>query len=113
MSPLIPKAVLWGASVVTRLKYGWWFSEADCRKALARCDRPMLFIHGDEDALVPFEHLWDNYNAKTQGYKEYWAVPGARHAESYVKYPEEYTRRVSAFLNTVHKMIEDGSIYDK
>lgn len=113
MSPLIPKAVLWGASVVTRLKYGWWFSEADCRKALARCERPMLFIHGDEDALVPVEHLWENYNAKTQGYKEYWVAPGARHAETYVKYPEEYTRRVSGFLNTVHKMIEDGSIYDK
>lgn len=110
IDPRIPTFILYGASVITRIKYGWWFSEADCRKALSRCERPMLFIHGEEDELVPFEHLQENYNAKTKGYKEYWAVPDARHTESYYKYPQEYIRRLSAFFETVHKMIEDGSI---
>lgn len=113
MSPLIPRAVLLGASLTARLKYGWWFSEADCRKALARCERPMLFIHGEQDELVPFESLWENYNAKTHGYKEYWAVPGARHTESFYKYPQEYIRRVSAFFDKVQNLTEDGSIHHK
>ena len=113
MSPLLPKVILRGASLVSRLKFGWSFSEADCRKALAKCEKPMLFIHGEADDYIPISHLWENYNAKTQGYKEYWTVPETGHARSYVNYPEEYTRRVSNFLNTVHNMIEDGSINDK
>lgn len=30
----------------------------------------MLFIHGDKDDFVPFEHMQKNYDAKTKGYKE-------------------------------------------
>lgn len=113
MSPLLPKAILTSASIVTEKEFGWSFKEADCRVALARCEKPMLFIHGDADDFVPFSHLWENYKAKTHGYKEYWVAEGAVHANSYARYPEEYTHRVSNFLKTVHNMIEDGSVYDK
>ena len=110
MSPLLPKVILTSASIVTKRAFGWSFPEADCRKALAKCEKPMLFIHGDADDFVPFEHLWENYNAKKQGYKEYWVASGAVHANSYAKYPEEYTRRVSNFLKTVHNMIAVGNL---
>ena len=110
MSPLLPKVILTSASIVTKREFGWSFPEADCRIALAKCEKPMLFIHGDADDFVPFEHLWENYNAKKQGYKEYWVAPGAVHANSYAKYPEEYTRRVSNFLKTVHNMIAVGNM---
>jgi fermentation-respiration switch protein FrsA (DUF1100 family) len=112
ISPLIPKDILNSASIVTNRLYGWYFKHADCSKMLANCYKPMLFIHGDADDFVPFENLWLNYNAKTHGYKEYWVAEGAVHANSYAKYPEEYTRRVGNFLKTVHNMIEDGSIYE-
>ena len=71
---------------------------------LAKCDRPMLFIHGDADDFVPFSHLQMNYDAKVKGYKEMWVAPGAVHANSYAKYPEEYTRRVKEFLEKVKAM---------
>ena len=109
----IPTSILNSASIVTNHEFGWYFSEADCSKALAKCEKPMLFIHGDADDFVAFDDLWKNYNAKTHGYKEYWVAEGAVHANSYAKYPEEYTRRVSNFLKTVHNMLEDGSVYDK
>jgi hypothetical protein len=112
ISPIIPKDILNSASIVTNHLYGWYFKHADCSKMLEKCYKPMLFIHGDADDFVPFENLWLNYNAKTHGYKEYWVAEGAVHANSYAKYPEEYTRRVGNFLKTVHNMIEDGSIYD-
>jgi hypothetical protein len=105
----IPTDILNSASYVTNHKFGWRFEDADCSKQLAKCKKPMLFIHGDADDFVAFEDLWKNYNAKTQGYKEYWVAEGAVHANSYARYPEEYTRRVSNFLQTVHKMIEDGT----
>ena len=108
MSPLLPKVIVTSASIVTKRRYGWSFDEADCRKALSRCEKPMLFIHGDADDYVLFEHLWKNYNAKKKGYKEYWVAPDAVHANSYAKHQEEYIRKVSNFLKTVHNMIEDG-----
>ena len=53
----IPPDVLQSASLVTKKKYGWGFWEASSVKQLAKCERPMLFIHGDADDFVPFKHL--------------------------------------------------------
>ena len=100
----IPPDVLQSASVVTRNRYGWGFWEASSLKQLAKCDRPMLFIHGDADDFVPFDNLQKNFDAKIHGYKEMWAVPGALHANSFAKYPEEYKRRVHDFLEKVRAM---------
>ena len=94
----IPPDVLQSASLVTRKKYGWGFWEASCLKQLEKCERPMLFIHGDADDFVPTSHVYKNYEAKTKGYKELWIAPGAVHANSYAKHPQEYTQRVHDFL---------------
>ena len=100
----IPPDVLQSASLVTKKKYGWDFWEASSVNQLAKCDRPMLFIHGDADDFVPFEHLQLNYDAKVNGYKEMWVAPGAVHANSYAKYPKEYTQHVRDFLAKVKQM---------
>ena len=98
----IPPDVLQSASLVTKREHGWGFWEASSVKQLAKCDRPMLFIHGDADDFVPFKHLQINYDAKVNGYKEKWEVPGAVHANSFAKYPEEYKARVKSFLDRIH-----------
>ena len=100
----IPPDVLQSASLVTKERYGWGFWEASSVKQLAKCERPMLFIHGDADDFVPFSHLKMCYDAKTKGYKEMWVAPGAVHANSYAKYPEEYKQRVRLFLEKVREM---------
>lgn len=97
----IPADVLQSASTVTKKRYGWGFWEASAAKQLEKCTIPVLFIHGDADDFVPIEHLWINYKAKKQGYKEYWVAPGAVHANSFQKHPEEYKARVSDFLRIV------------
>ena len=99
----IPPDVLQSASLVTKIKYGWGFWQASSIKQLKKCDRPMLFIHGDADDFVPFEHLWKNYEAKTKGYKEMWVAHGAVHANSFAKYPDTYKERVEEFLDRVKK----------
>ena len=109
----IPKDVLNSASLVTKKNYGWGFWEASSVKQVAKCDRPMLFIHGDADDFVPFDNLQMCYDAKKKGYKEMYVCHGAVHANSYQKDPETYIAKVSNFLKTVHNMIEDGSVYDK
>ena len=90
--------VLQSASLVTKIKYGWGFWQASSVKQLKKCDRPMLFIHGDADDFVPFSHLQKNYDAKVNGYKEMWVAEGAVHANSYAKHPQEYVQHVRDFL---------------
>ena len=98
---LPPAPVPDSASIVSKQRYGWGFKEASSVDQLAKCDRPMLFIHGTEDDFVPVDHVFKNYEAKTHGYKELVLVPGAVHANSYAKDPKNYTWRVKYFLDRV------------
>ncbi len=100
--PFVAPDILQSASLVCRHKYGWGFWEATTLTQLPGCTIPMYFIHGDADDFVPVENLYKNFEAKSQGYKEYWIVPGAVHANSFAKYPEEYKARVADFLKRVH-----------
>ena len=102
----IPPDVLQSASLVTKNKYGWGFWEASSVKQLAKCDRPMLFIHGDKDDFVPFSNLQKNYDAKVNGYKEMWVAEGAVHANAFAKHPEEYRQHVRDFLARVREMMK-------
>ena len=101
---LPPFPVLNSASAVCKRKYGWGFKEASSVDQLAKCERPMLFIHGDKDDFVPFEHLQKNYDAKVKGYKEMWVAHGSEHAMAYKDHPVEYTQHVRDFLARVKAM---------
>ena len=101
--------ILNSASIVCRNRYGWGFKEASSVKQLAKCENPMLFIHGDADDFVPFDHMWKNYNAKKKGYKEYYVCEGAVHANSFAKDPVTYKAKVGEFLQNVKRFIAEGT----
>ena len=101
---LPPFPVLNSASAVCKRKYGWGFKEASSVDQLAKCERPMLFIHGDKDDFVPFEHLQKNYDAKEKKKKKMWVAPGSEHAMAYKDHPVEYTQHVRDFLARVKAM---------
>lgn len=94
---LPPFPLLHVASSLSKLKFGWSFTEASALKAVSRCQLPMLFIHGDADTFVPTWMVYPLYQAKPEP-KELWIVPGVIHAQSYLKEPEAYTRHVGEFL---------------
>ena len=100
----IPGDILQSASLVTKKEHGWSFWEASSLKQLEKSTVPMLFIHGDADDFVPVKHVYKNYKAKKNGYKELWVTKGAVHANSYAKYPEEYVQHVKDFLAKVKSM---------
>ena len=89
--------LLYTASWLCDLKYGWNFREASALAQVAKCRLPMLFIHGDADDYVPTWMVRPLFEAKP-GDKELWLVPGAGHAASYRDNREEYTRRVGEFV---------------
>lgn len=86
------------SSALCRLRFGWSFGQADAMKAVARCPKPMLFIHGDADTYVPFAMLAPLYAAKGAP-KERYVAPGSRHAQSYHDHPADYMARVKAFTD--------------
>ncbi|WP_125764976.1 alpha/beta hydrolase [Companilactobacillus hulinensis] len=44
-----------GASIVSKIRAGFFYGQADCTKALKHCQLPVLFMHGKNDFTVPFE----------------------------------------------------------
>lgn len=90
--------ILYTASWLCKLKYGWDFKEASALDQIGKCQLPMLFIHGDVDTYVPTWMVYPLYEAKPDP-KELWLVPGAKHAVSYKENKEEYTARVKAFVD--------------
>lgn len=92
------------ANILCQWRFGWSMKEADAEKQLAKCKRPMFFIHGDADTYVPFYMLQKNYDAKIQGYKEMWVTKGSEHAESIHNYYEEYLTRVKKYLETIKSL---------
>lgn len=85
-------------SLLCRLRYGWSFGEASPIRQVAKCQRPMLFIHGDTDSFVPTWMAKPLYEAKP-GRKELWLTAGSEHALSFKNHPKEYKERVERFVN--------------
>lgn len=92
--------LMYTTSLLCRLRYGWSFGEASPQDQVAKCHRPMLFIHGDADDFVPYSMLLPLYEAKPQP-KSRWIAKGSRHARAFLDHPEEYTNVVRRFLDEV------------
>lgn len=90
--------LLYTASWVVRMKYGWSFGEASPLKQVAKCRKPMFFIHGDNDTYVPTAMVYPLYEAKPQP-KQLWIAPGSKHALSYRDHKAEYVKKVTEFVS--------------
>lgn len=104
---LPPFPVLYAASALCRLRYGWTFGEASPVSQLSKKECPMLFIHGSSDDYVPSPMVFSLYNANPVypahgGEFHYpndiWIAPGSGHARSFHDYPTEYAERVEQFV---------------
>lgn len=58
--------------------------------------RPVLIIHGLDDALIPVEHARQLKAALPAA--QFWAVAGAGHGRSFPTAPQEYAQRVGRFF---------------
>ncbi len=94
--------IMHAASALCKLKYGWTFGEADMVGAVSRCQKPMLFIHGDRDTYVPTAMVHTLYAAKPQT-KQLYLVPGAGHAAAYFTNKKAYRQQVEDFLKPLIK----------
>lgn len=107
---LPPFPVLYAASALCKLRYGWTFGEASPVSQLAKRDVPMLYIHGSSDDYVPSPMVFPLYNANPRylpeggvyrPYNDIWITAGSAHARSFHDYSDEYAERVGRFVDKV------------
>lgn len=95
----LPKfPMLYGASVVSKIKAGYYFTDADAVEPLRRNDVPMLFIHGEMDDYNPFYMLDIVYEANASEKKKL-VIPGARHVMGVHVDAETYWNTVDDFVD--------------
>lgn len=95
----LPKfPVIQAASVVSKIRAGYWLGEASALDQVAKSVTPMFFIHGDADAFVPFDMVHEVYEAATCP-KELYVVPDAAHGYSATLAGEVYWGKVFDFVN--------------
>ena len=89
--------LLYTASALCKIGYGWSFGEASPLKQAAKCHKPMLFIHGGRDTFVPTRMIYPLYAAKPAP-KQMVVFHGSKHAKSFKDHRERYSRLVKRFL---------------
>lgn len=90
--------VLPNAEALSKKVLGYDLKDADALKQVAKSHTPTLFIHGDQDELVPTYMVYELYKACSAP-KDLLVVEGAKHAESYQTNTPLYESTVKSFLD--------------
>lgn len=93
--PLIPLVGL-----LCRIRSGFSPRQASPIRHIAKVEKPVLFVHGENDLYIPKEMTEDLYRLKP-GAKQLYLAPGADHAEALMKNPDDYDRIVGVFLQDI------------
>lgn len=85
----------------TKKHYNFDYADVKPIEAVRQCENlPMLFIHGDNDVIVPSRFLMQLVEAK-KGFKMYKYFKGSAHAASYLDHTKEYDDLVGEFLEKI------------
>ena len=96
---LLPFPLLNLADFFCWLTTGMTFSKVSPIRDVARGEKPVFWIHGQNDTYIPPHMSVDMYHAKTHGVKKLFLAPNAGHAQAYWNNREEYDRQVGEFLS--------------
>lgn len=89
--------VMQAASVIAKIRAGYWLNDASAESQVAKSKTPTLFIHGDKDDFVPYymlDEVYDDANVE----KEKLVIEGAGHADSAKTNPELYWSTIYKFI---------------
>lgn len=100
MFHLPPFPILHLASLICRLRAGYWFGQANTLAWVKHIRVPVQFIHGGADTYVPTAMVQPLYEA-CPAQKFLCLVPGAPHAASYSTDPKLYENTVKNFVQTI------------
>ncbi|OJF76624.1 MAG: hypothetical protein BKP49_05540 [Treponema sp. CETP13] len=84
------------ANIMTKLFCGFGMKDASTKKAFSKNKLPILFVHGVNDAYVPYEMSLKNYSF-CKAPKEMLTTQ-AVHALSFVTVPDLYKKTMESFM---------------
>lgn len=85
------------ACLVLKMRGGYDLMDASALEAVKNAKIPILFIHGDQDAMISVDMSKDLYEAANCE-KELLIIEGAGHAQAQDKDPDTYFVTISSFL---------------
>ena len=94
---LPPALVVPAANLFLQLRGGYDLHNASALEAVKKSNIPTLFIHGEEEKMVPSGMAYELYEAKS-GDKELLMVPGAGHTQAVDIAPEEYFTAIEELI---------------
>ncbi len=87
-------------SFFMKFRAGFTLNDIDLIKVIPKISVPILLIHGKKDKQIPFEMAEEIFNSRLNSQKiEISLFDNADHAESILKYPDEYKKTVFEFIN--------------
>lgn len=84
-------------SIVSKLRAGFFYGQADCTKALDKSHLPMLFMHGKQDTAVPY-FMRDQLASHGDFPKVLYSLDKGVHIRSYYEDSTNYQATVDKFL---------------
>ncbi|MFA7672436.1 MAG: alpha/beta hydrolase [Clostridia bacterium] len=94
--PSLP--ILTAANILANIRIKMDFRKNSALDSVKKSKTPTLFIHGDQDAFVPYRMLDELYSSASCE-KDILIVPGAAHGESAAREPQMYWNKVWGFVN--------------
>lgn len=82
---------------INQLAAGYDWNDTDVTHSLAQASVPILFVHGQDDQLVPFENGTALYHFYP-GEKDCFFPLATKHIESLYTCPTEYQAKIDTFL---------------
>lgn len=97
----LPAWLVYPASLMSRLRFGFSYGSVVPKAALAQSDVPALFIHGAADTFVLPEHA-RLFHEAARGRKRLLIIENAKHAAALRTDPTAYETAVRGFLTECH-----------
>ncbi len=94
--PVFP--IMYVTEIMARVFAKYSLKEASAVNQLKKCKIPMLLIHGEADAFVPFR-MYEEVCGAVSTEKQCMSFPGAGHGESYKSDPDRYWPAFKQFLD--------------
>lgn len=79
-------------------RYGFRFEDVSPIDDIMKCDKPILFIHGNADVTVPYEMAVDMYNRRNNKKDRLLIVDGSGHMTCYRDKKDEYEMLVHEII---------------
>ncbi len=97
----LPKFFLPPMLFIVKIIYGIDFNNIKPIEVVSEiAPRPIFFIHGELDEVVPLEHAYRLQRASQNPQNQLWVAPETAHVRAYVMYPEEYINNVTNFFDS-------------